>query len=265
VADDAGHIKANYHRRFAGEPKALTVSHEGTKWWLSVRCVAAPEEQLPPTGREVGIDLGVTNLIATSDGELMIGQQFGSRVRLRLAAAQRELATKKRGSKHYQRHREEVARLHRRVVNQRRNAAHQLSRRLVNDYDTIVVEDLRITNMLRAPKARPDPDRPGAFLPNGAAAKGALNRSISDAGWGLLVAQLSYKAASAGRTVVTVDPRHTSQRCAQCGHVATGNRVTHAAFVCLQCGHQDHADVNAARNILRAGRARLAPASVGRN
>jgi putative transposase len=80
-----------------------------------------------------------------------------------------------------------------------------------------------------------------------------LNKSILDAGWGIFLRVLATKAESAGRTVIAVDPRHTSQRCAQCGHTAAGNRVTQAEFRCLGCGHHAHADVNAARNILRAG------------
>jgi putative transposase len=80
-----------------------------------------------------------------------------------------------------------------------------------------------------------------------------------------LLSLLSYKAESAGRIVVTVDPHYTSQTCGECGHVEAGNRVNQAVFCCLACGHRAHADVNAARNILRAGRARQAPACVGRN
>jgi putative transposase len=167
-----------------GTPKAITVKREGTKWWVSVRCVDVPAMPLAPTGREVGIDLGVANLVATSDGERIVGGHFGSRARDQLAQAQRKLSTKQRGSNRRRRQVEEVARLHRRVANQRSNAAHQLSRQLVNDYDLIVVEDLAIVNMVRAPRSKPDPDRPGAFLPNGAASKAGLNRSIHDAGWG---------------------------------------------------------------------------------
>jgi putative transposase len=253
-----GDVKANYHRPFMGVPKAITVKREGTKWWVSVRCVDVPAAPLPPTGREVGVDLGIANFVATSDGELIVGEHFGSRARSQLAAAQRRLATRQRGSNRRRRQVDVVAQLHRKVANQRKNAAHQLSRRLVNDYDLIAVEDLAITNMVRAPKAKPDPDQPGAFLPNGATAKAGLNRSIIDAGWGTLASLLSYKAESAGRTVVTVDPRYTSQTCAECAHVEAGNRVSQAVFCCLECGHRAHADVNAARNILRAGRARQA-------
>jgi putative transposase len=241
-----------------GVPKAITVKREGTKWWVSVRCVDVPALPLAPTGREVGVDLGIANLVATSDGELIVGEHFGSRARSQLALAQQSLATKQRGSNRRRRQVDVVARLHRKVANQRKNAAHQLSRRLVNEYDLIVLEDLAITNMVRAPKAKPDLERPGAFLANGARVKAVLNRSINDAGWGTLASLLSYKAESAGRTVVTVDPRYTSQTCAECGHVEAGNRVSQATFLCAACGHRAHADVNAARNILRAGRARQA-------
>jgi putative transposase len=86
-----------------------------------------------------------------------------------------------------------------------------------------------------------------------AAAKVGLNKSIHDAGWGIFLRILTAKAESAGRTVIAVDPRHTSQRCAECGHTAAGNRVSQAEFRCLDCGHHAHADVNAAINILRAG------------
>ena len=108
--------------------------------------------------------------------------------------------------------------------------------------------------MTRRPRPRPDGN--SGHEPNGAAAKTGLNKSIHDAGWGIFLRILSAKAESARRTVIAVDPRHTSQRCAECGHAAAGNRITQAEFRCLACGHQAHADVNAARNILRAG---LAP------
>jgi putative transposase len=122
---------------------------------------------------------------------------------------------------------------------------------LVREYDSIVHEKLQIANMTRRPK--PCPDGNGGYQPNGVAAKSGLNKSINDAGWGIFLRVLSAKAESAGRQVIAVDPRHTSQRCAHCGHTAAGNRVTQAQFRCLACGHQAHADVNAASNILRAG------------
>jgi putative transposase len=258
-----GDIRANYHRGLKGTPKTITVRREGKKWWLNVSCMGVPAEPLPLTGLEVGVDLGVTNLVATSDGQIFRGDRFAQHAQGRLIAAQQKLFRQVCGSKRRGRQAESYARLHRKVANQRINAAHQLSRRLVNEYDFIVLEDLRISSMLKRPKPRPSPEDSGRFLPNGARANAGLNRSISDAGWAILRSHISYKAESAGRSMVTVDPRHTSQTCAECGHVESGNRVNQAVFRCLGCGHTDRADVNAARNILRAGRARQASACVG--
>ena len=126
----------------------------------------------------------------------------------------------------------------------------------MNRYDLIAIEDLRIADMARRP--RPRPNQQGGHDPNGAAAKAGLNRSILDAGWGTLDRMLAYKAEEAGRELVRVDPRHTSQRCAACGAVDGASRVG-AVFRCTSCGHVDHADVNAARNILRAGLAQREP------
>ncbi|MEU6410558.1 transposase [Microbispora sp. NPDC046933] len=85
------------------------------------------------------------------------------------------------------------------------------------------------------------------------AAKSGLNRSILDAGWGVFLRVLAHKAESAGRELIAVDPRNTSRTCSRCGHCAKDNRVTQAPFRCQACGHEAHADVNAAKNILRAG------------
>jgi putative transposase len=153
-----GDIKANLHRPLVGVPKAITVKREGRKWWLSVRCVDVPAQLLPTTGRSVGIDLGVENLVATSDRELVAGEQFGSRARARLTVAMQKLARQERGSKRRIAQLAHIAQLHRKIANQRLNASHQLSRRLVNEYDLIVIENLAIKNMVRAPRTKPDLD-----------------------------------------------------------------------------------------------------------
>jgi len=123
------------------------------------------------------------------------------------------------------------------------------------------VEDLKIASMLRRAKPVPDPDNPDMFLPNRARAKTGLNRSISDAGWGQFVSILRAKAEDAGRAWIEIDPRHTSDGCARCGHAARDNRVTQAEFACRCCGHTAPADEHAARNILRAGLAHHANAA----
>jgi putative transposase len=255
-----GDLKVHLHRPLRGVPKAITVARQGRRWWVSVRCVDVPAQPLPLTRRAVGLDLGVCAQIATSDRLVVTDGRYGRRAAEMLRLAQRILSSKRPGSNHRRRAVERVAAAHRKVANQRRDLAHKLSRSLVNDYDLIVHEDLRITNMLR--RARPRPAGEGAYLPNGAAAKTSLNRYIHDAGWGQLLSFLAYKAEEAGRELIAVDPYHTSRRCAECGHVEAANRVGQA-FRCLRCGHTDHADVNAARNILRAGRAQQASACAG--
>src|SRR4029453_6706669 len=128
------------------------------------------------------------------------------------------------------------------------------ARALVARYDLLVVENLKIRNMVRRPPPRPDPDQLGSFLPNGTAAKTGLNRSIHDAGWAQFVSILRAKAEEAGRVVIHTDARHTSDRREACGHTAKENRASQAVFSCRRCGHTVNADEHAARNILRAGR-----------
>ena len=247
-----GAIKVRLHRPLRGTAKAITVRREGRRWWVTIRCVDVPAEPLPATGRQVGIDLGVQVLVATSDGDLIVHDRHTRHGAARLAPAQQNLATKQRGPHNRRRARERVAEAHRAMRNRRTDTLHKLSRRLVNDYDLIVREELAISNLVRRPKAKPN--GAGGFQPNGAAAKAGLNRSIHDAGWGQLLAMISYKAESAGRTVIAVEPRNTSRTCAHCGHCSAGNRRG-AVFKCQTCGHEAHADTNAAINILRAGRA----------
>jgi putative transposase len=247
-----GTIRVRLHRPVQGTPKAITVRREGRRWWVTIRCVDVPVEPLPQTGHQVGIDLGVNVLVATSDGALITNDRHAQRAAQRLARAQQNLATKQRGSKHRHRAVERVAAAHRRVRNRRTDTLHKLSRRLVNDYDLIVHEKLIVSNLVRRPQPRPD--GAGSYSSNGAAAKTGLNRCLHDAGWRTLLAMIAYKAESAGRTVIAVDPRNTSRTCAHCGHVSAGNRRG-AVFECQACGHEAHADTNAAINILRAGRA----------
>jgi len=122
-------------------------------------------DPLEPTGRTVGIDLGVTNMVATSDSVFEEGEHFGSKAQHGLARAQRSLATKQLESKRRRRQVEEVARLHRKIKNQRCNFAHQLSRQLVNEYDFIAYEDLKIAKMVSTPTARPDRSNRGRISP----------------------------------------------------------------------------------------------------
>jgi putative transposase len=253
-----GHVKATVHRAIEGRVKTISVKREGRRWFLILSCDDVPLMPLEPSGAVIGIDVGVVSFATTSDGDRIDHPRFASREADRVARAQRSLQAKQRGSNNRRAARETVARRHRSAANRRRDFHHQVAARLVREYDILCVEDLRVTNMTRRAKPKVVAQRPGQFLPNGGRAKSGLNRSITDAGWAQFRSILDTKAEEAGRTVIAVNPRHTSQTCHNCGHVDSGNRVTQAEFCCLCCGHTSHADINAARNILGAGLALLA-------
>jgi putative transposase len=255
-----GHLKVTVHRQIRGRVKTIQVRREGHRWMLVLSCDEVPTRPLEPTRAAVGVDVGIASFATTSDGAHVSNPRWGRAAAARLGAAQKALARKQRGSNNRGKARATVAARHRKLANQRRNFHHQVARDLVADYGLLVVEDLKIDNMVRRPPPRPDPVQPGGFLPNRAAAKAGLNRSIHDAGWAQFVSILRAKAEEAGRVVIGVDARHTSDRCEACGHTAGENRASQAVFCCRGCGHTAHADEHAARNILRAGLARLAAA-----
>ncbi|MDH6109748.1 putative transposase [Kitasatospora sp. MAP12-44] len=255
-----GHVKVNQHRQVVGRVKTVSVKREGKRWCVVLTAEQSKPEPLEPTGSVVGIDLGIANFLADSNGGFVSNPRFGRENAEALAQAQRHLATFPRAcrdkrSKKHRRAVEKVADLHGKVRRQRLDHAHKTALTLVRRHDLIAHEKLSISNMVRTPKPKPDPARPGGFLPNGAASKAGLNKSITDAGWGVFLAILTSKAASAGRTIIAVDPRNTSRTCPQpaCGHVSGENRTTQAKFHCVRCGHTDHADTVGAINVLRAG------------
>jgi putative transposase len=256
-----GDVRILLHRALQGTPKTITVKREGRHWYVSIRCTDVEPMPLAPTGREVGIDLGVVNLVATSDGELVSEGRFAKNAQAALAKAQRDLKLKKKGSNRRRKAVDRVAHQHRKVRDQRKDLAHKVSRQIVNDYDLIVIEDLKVANMVRRPEPRPSAD--GTFEPNGAKAKSGLNRSINDAGWAQLTRMIAYKAADAGRELRVVPPHFTSQRCSRCEHTDEASRRSQAVFRCTACGYEAHADVNAACNVLWAGRAQRACARAG--
>jgi putative transposase len=256
-----GQVKVGLHREVAGRVKTVQIKRQGRRWMLVLSCDDVPTNPLPVTGGQAGIDVGIVSFATTSDGEHVDNPRWARASAARLAAAQQRLARARRGGNNRAARRETVAARHRKIANQRKNFHHKQARGLVARYDLIVVEDLTITNMLRRAKPRPDPANLGQYLPNGARAKSGLNRSISDAGWGQFVSILRAKAEEAGRAWIEVDPRHTSDRCEACRHVARENRVTQAEFACQRCGHSAPADEHAARNILRAGLALHAQAA----
>ncbi|MFF2212147.1 RNA-guided endonuclease InsQ/TnpB family protein [Streptomyces antibioticus] len=253
-----GHVRVHRHRPVRGRVKTISVKREGTRWYVVLACDEVPAEPLPATGAVVGIDLGVARFLTTSDGAHVANPRFLQSMAGELAEAQRHLATfPKRARQRTKKHRaaaRKVAKLHTRIRRQRADFHHKTARALVRAHDVIAHERLNTAGMTKAPAPRADPDTPGGFLPNGAAAKAGLNRSILDAGWAQFLGILANKAESAGRRTIPVDARNTSRTCPGCGHVAKENRLTQARFRCTACRFTANADHVGATNILnRAG------------
>ncbi|MFD1931740.1 RNA-guided endonuclease InsQ/TnpB family protein [Nonomuraea mangrovi] len=242
-----GHIRVHQHRPVRGTVKTISVKREGSRWYVILSCDGVPTQPLPATGAVAGIDMGVASLVTTSDGDHLANPRHLAASADRLAAAQRDLARKKPRSNRRRKVVSQLAALHAKVRRQRLDGAHKAALHLARRYDVIVHEELRIANMTRS--ASGTLEAPGRMV----AQKSGLNRSILDAGWGVLLTILSHKAESAGRELIAVNPANTSRACARCGHCARENRLTQAEFACTACGHTAHADVNAAVNILRAG------------
>jgi putative transposase len=234
-----GLIKVGIHRPLVGTPKALRLTRDGAgRWWATLACDDVPASPLPPTGREVGIDLGLHHFVATSDGEMVENPRPLAAARLALARAQRRVSKKKRGSARRRKAVRALARQHDHVRCIRREHHIHVARSLVARYDRIYVEDLDVKGL----------------------AASRLARSIHDAAWGGFLRWLRTKAESAGREVVAVDPRGTSQTCPACGAVepkTLGERVHRCA-----CGLVLDRDVAAAQVILGRG-TRLRPGAAG--
>jgi transposase len=211
-----------------------------------------------PTGTVVGIDRGVRTALVTSDGQHYRAPRISDRRAARYLALQRRMARQHKGSAKREKTRLAMARITAHTTDRRKDWAEKVSTRLVQDHDLIVFEKLNTVSMTRKPKPKPDPEKAGAHLPNHRRQKAGLNRGILAAGWGILATRAEQKAAASGARVTYVDPRFTSQQCRECGHIAAENRESQAVFTCVQCGHADHADANAAKNILARGLAGLA-------
>jgi putative transposase len=231
--------------------RAFVVERNG-RWYAVFECERDPMP-LVPSGRAVGLDRGIRALVATSDGELVENPRHADARRAIVSRHQRELeaVTVKDAMGRVRNGRDpkrvaavrRLARAREREANARRDYLHKVSRAIVDRYDLIAVEDLRLRAMTLSAKGTPE--NPGRNV----RAKAGLNRRLLDAGLSMLVTLIREKAEHAARRVESIDARYTSQTCAACGHVAAESRDG-PVFRCVRCGHADDADVNAARCIL---------------
>ncbi|MCS7459956.1 transposase [Paenibacillus doosanensis] len=222
-----GSVRIKLHRQPQGTMKTCTVTVKNSRYYVCLSC-EVEAQPLPKANHCVGVDLGVKHLAATSDGQRFAAPNYLRNSEAKLRRQQKEVSRKQRGSKRRRKTVMVLARQHERVANQRKDYAHQISRILVNNYDIIAFEDLNVQGMLKNHQ---------------------LAKSIADAGWSQLVQFVAYKAESAGRHVVRLDPRHTSQCCSTCSKIVY-KTLAERVHCCPHCGTTLDRDVNAAINIL---------------
>jgi transposase len=213
------------------------------RWTVSLTTSPAART-VPATTAVVGIDRGVANSVATSDGRMFHAPGFTAGEQVRFVALQRRLARQVKGSANRDRTKAQLGRMRLRLADRRGDWIEKTTTGLATTYGAAAIEKLPIRNMTRRAKPKPDPDNPGAFLPNGGRAKSGLNRAILASCWGKFAQRLDHKMA-----VIAVPAAYTSQECSNCGHTCPENRDSQAVFRCQACGFEHHADTNAAINI----------------
>lgn len=232
-----GEIRVFFHRPILEDAKikVVVIKRDGLGQWVAVFQLEFPDPQPEAhPGEPVGVDLGVTTLVALSTGELLEAPRYFRKTERKLRRQQRRLSRRKKFSRRWHRARKQVAKTHRRISNQRKDFSHKLSHRLTHEFSLIAVEDLNVNGLGRS----------------------RLAKSVHDASWSQLLSHLSFKAEKAGSKVVAVNPRYTSQICSDCGSLVP-KKLSVRVHRCPECGLTIDRDVNAALNILH--RALLGP------
>ena len=226
-----GSIKLVYHRPIKGKIKTLTIHRSSTGKWYASFSVECDPERLPQRTSQVGIDVGLKTFATFSDGTEIENPRFFRKEEKALAKVQRKHSKLAKGTPQRHKHRKVVARVHERIRFRRDNFTHQESRRIVDSYGVICVEDLPVNRLTH---------------------NHCLAKSIADASWSEFFSKLSCKAEEAGRRYVAVNPAYTTQTCSNCGH-RQKMPLSERVFDCPCCHAHLDRDLNAAKNILAVG------------
>ncbi len=228
-------------------PSTITVKLDKSGRFHVSLLVDTVMEPLPKTDKSIGLDVGITSLIATSNGDKIANPKHFKRLRAKLRRVQKSLSRKQKGSNNRHKQRQKVAKVHRQITDSRKDFLHKLTTQLVRENQTIVVEDLALQNMVKNHK---------------------LAQSISDASWGAsfvgeasptnvaceLIRQLAYKCQWYGRELIKIDRWFpSSKRCGNCGHIVEKMPLNLREWDCPRCQVSHDRDINASKNILAAG------------
>ncbi|MGP5338167.1 RNA-guided endonuclease InsQ/TnpB family protein [Psychrobacter maritimus] len=252
LPNGVGFVKFKKSQDIIGTIKNVTISKKSGHWYVSFGTERAlSENPIHPSTSAIGIDLGITKLITTSDGQYIKPKNSFKANQVKLAKLQRGLAKKVKFSANWKKQNRKIQKLHHHIANIRHDYLHKITTTISKNHAMIACEDLKVANMSKS--ASGTKEKKGRHVK----AKSGLNKSILDQGWGMMVNMLEYKQQWQGGLLIKVNPRYTSQTCFECKHIAKENRRTQANFECVKCTYIANADVNAARNILAAGHAVL--------
>jgi putative transposase len=224
-----GGLRVHLHRNLpSNNIRSCVFKYVGKQWWICFQ-VDIGTPRVRRWHKKVGIDLGLNVFAYQSDGVVTPNPRFSRRTERKIRVRARALSRCRRGSRNRQKVKERLAKLHRKIVDQRTTWLYQQSAQIVKSYDLIAVEDLNVAGMVRNHN---------------------FARSISDASWSKFISMLSYKAEKAGKKLVRVNPKNTSQRCSGCDELVPKS-LSVRTHSCPHCGLVIDRDWNAAKNILR--------------
>ena len=246
-----GDIRINLHREIPwfAKIKTLQIKKEGDKWFA---CFCVEKEIFPQPKQgfsPLGIDLGLIDLYYTSNGDHCGAPKHYRKREKHLARLQRRLAKAPKWSRKWYKLLKAIKRTHYRIRCQRLDYLHTQVNSILSQSSPIFHEDLKVQNMMRRPK--PKQDESGKYIRNGACCKSGMNKSMADAGWGIFLNILHYKATWQGKSVFKVPPHYTSQMCPECGIIIKKSLSTRTHR--CECGYTANRDHAAAQNILRIG------------
>ncbi|OQA82371.1 MAG: putative transposase [Microgenomates group bacterium ADurb.Bin238] len=217
-------------------PSGARIVKRATGWYLQVIDEAEVHQRPIENEKEVGIDMGIKYFLVDSDGNKIEPPNFFRKAQKKLRVAQRKLKNKAKFSKRWKKQAWQIAKIHERIANQRKDWLHKLSRKYANNYSRVYAENLNISGMLK---------------------NRHLAKSISDASWNMFLNMLSYKLQMLAGELVCVPAQYTSQKCSNCGELVQKS-LSVRTHLCPYCGFVSDRDTNAALNILRLGQSRQA-------
>jgi len=247
-----GWIGYRNSREVLGDLRNVTITQSGGKWFMAIQTRRQINQPIPQATSAVGIDMGVTNFAALSNGIFIAPLASFKKHEQRLAKYQRRMSHKVKFSNNWKKEKTKVNQIHSDIANARKDFLHKTTTTICKNHALVCIEDLQISNMSKSSKGTIE--TPGKNVK----AKSGLNKAILDQGWGEFRRQLEYKMAWSGGMVIAVPPQYTSQQCPACQHTEKSNRKTQAQFKCVSCGYENHADMVGAINILERGQRLLA-------